>query len=97
MIKHVVTFKFKGQPEERRAYASKFADALRALPAQIEELKAIEVGLNVNPAEDWDLVLTATAASLEDVARYSAHPAHVEAVRIIAPVKEWRACVDYEC
>lgn len=96
MIKHVVTFKFKGEPAERKEYAQKFADALLALPAQIEELKAIEVGLNVNSSEDWDLVLTATAESLEDVAKYSAHPAHVEAVKIIAPVKEARACVDYE-
>ena len=35
----------------------------------------------------WDLVLTATADSLEDVAIYSAHPAHVAAVQIIAPTR----------
>ena len=95
MVKHVVTFKFKGTPEQRHECASKFADALRALPAQIQQLKSIEVGINENPAETWDLVLTATADSLEDVAIYSAHPAHVAAVAIIAPFKESRACVDY--
>lgn len=95
MIKHVVTFKFKGTDEERKAVAEKFAEALMALPSQIEELFSIEVGINVNPAESWDLVLTATAASLEDVAKYSAHPAHQAAVAIIAPYKEDRACVDY--
>ena len=95
MVKHIVTFKFKGTPEQRRECASKFADALRALPAQIQQLKSIEVGINENPAETWDLVLTATADSLEDVAIYSAHPAHVAAVAIIAPFKESRACVDY--
>ncbi|MDE6444307.1 MAG: Dabb family protein [Muribaculaceae bacterium] len=95
MIKHIVTFRFKGTDEERKEVAEKFAEALRKLPEQIEELFSIEVGLNVNPAESWDLVLTATAASLEDVAKYSAHPAHVAAVQIIAPYKESRACVDY--
>ena len=96
MVKHVVTFKFKGTPDERRDVAKRFAEALIQLPDEIKELKSIEVGLNINPAEKWDLVLTATADSLEDVAKYSAHPAHVEAVKIIAPFKEDRACVDYE-
>ncbi len=97
MVKHIVTFKFKGTPEERLDVAKKFADALNALPDQIEELKSIEVGINENPAESWDLVLTATADSLADVAAYSAHPAHVAAVAIMAPYKEARACVDYTC
>lgn len=95
MVKHIVTFKFKGTEEERRECASKFAEALRALPNQIDELKSIEVGINENPSESWDLVLTATADSLEDISKYSAHPAHQAAVRIIAPYKESRACVDY--
>lgn len=95
MVKHVVTFKFKGSDEERKKVAIEFAKALRALPDQIDELKSIEVGINANPNESWDLVLTATADSLEDVAVYSAHPAHVAAVKIIAPYKESRACVDY--
>ena len=96
MIKHVVTFKFKGTQEERKEVATKFAEALVQLPDDIPQLKSIEVGLNMNPAESWDLVLTATADSLEDVAIYSAHPAHQAAVEIIAPYKEARACVDYE-
>lgn len=95
MVKHIVTFKFKGTEEERRECAIRFAEALRALPAQIDQLKSIEVGINENPAEMWDLVLTATAETMEDVAVYSAHPAHVAAVKIIAPYKESRACVDY--
>ncbi len=95
MVKHIVTFKFKGTDAERKEVAKKFAEALLALPAQIDELKGMEVGINENPAETWDLVLTATADTLEDVAKYSAHPAHVAAVQIIAPYKDSRACVDY--
>lgn len=96
MVKHIVMFKFKGTAEEKRDIASRFAEALIQLPAEIPQLKSIEVGLNMNPGEKWDLVLTATADSLEDVAIYSAHPAHQAAVAIIAPFKEDRACVDYD-
>ncbi|MDE7411154.1 MAG: Dabb family protein [Paramuribaculum sp.] len=96
MIKHIVTFRFSGSETERRTVASKFREALLALPAQIPQLIDIEVGININPAEEWDLVLTATAASLEDVAIYSAHPAHKAAVALISEHKAGRVCVDYE-
>lgn len=96
MVKHIVTFKFKGTPEQRQEIAKNFAGALIQLPEQIAELKSMEVGLNINPAEDWDLVLTAIAESLDDVKTYSSHPAHMEALKIIEPFKESRACVDYE-
>ena len=59
MVKHIVMFKLTGDAATRRAVAEKFAQALRNLPAQIEVLQSIEVGLNENPGEDWDVVLTA--------------------------------------
>ena len=96
MVKHIVTFKFKGTPEERTNIAKNFAGALIQLPDEIEELKSIEVGVNINPAEDWDLVLTAIADSLDDIKAYSKHPAHQEALQIIEGLKDSRACVDYE-
>ena len=96
MIKHIVMFKFKGTPEEKKEIATKFMEALVQLPDEIPQLKSMDVGINMNPAEKWDLVLTATADSMEDVAIYSAHPAHQDAVAIIAPYKEDRACVDYQ-
>lgn len=95
MVKHIVTFKLRGSKEERLSYARDFRDALLALPEQIEVLKSIEVGINENPAEDWDLVLTAVVPTMEDVAVYATHPSHVAAAAIIAPVKGERACVDY--
>jgi len=67
MIKHIVTFQLSGTPEERREVSGRFADALRALPAQIDVLQSIEVGLNENPAEDWDVVLTAIVPTMADV------------------------------
>lgn len=76
--------------------AQRFKEALEALPTVIEPLKSIEVGLNENPAEDWDVVLTATVPTMADVAVYATHPAHVAAAGLLAGHKDARACVDYE-
>ena len=96
MVKHIVTFKLSGTAEERREVARRFADALLALPAQIEVLESMEVGLNANPAEDWDVVLTAVVPTMADVETYAKHPAHVAAAGLLAGHKDSRACVDYE-
>lgn len=95
MIKHIVTFRLSGTPEERREIASRFAEALLALPEKIDVLQSMEVGLNENPAEDWDVVLTAVVPTMEDVATYANHPAHVAAASLLAGHKDSRACVDY--
>ncbi len=55
----------------------------------------MEVGINENPAEDWDVVLTAIVPEMADVATYANHPAHVAAASLLAGHKEARACVDY--
>lgn len=96
MVKHIVTFKLTGTAEERLAVANQFKDALLALPEKIEVLRSIEVGVNENPAEDWDVVLTAVVDTMEDVSVYAKHPAHVAAAGLLASHKEARACVDYE-
>lgn len=96
MVKHIVMFKLRGSAEERRDAAQHFKDALMALPEQIDVLESMEVGLNENPAEDWDVVLTAVVPEMKDVAVYAKHPAHVAAAAIIGPCKELRGCVDYE-
>lgn len=95
MIKHIVMFKLKGTPEERLEAATKFKDALMALPAQIPCLKSMEVGLNCNPAETWDLVLTGLVENMDDLEAYATHPLHVAAASIIKDCKDSRACVDY--
>lgn len=96
MVKHIVTFQLKGTSEERLEIANRFKEALLALPAQISVLKKMEVGINQNPAEDWDIVLIATLSTMADVSTYATHPAHVAAASIIAQAKQARACVDYQ-
>lgn len=96
MVKHIVTFKLTGTPEERREVAEAFKKALMALPEQIDVLQSMEVGINENPAEDWDVVLTAIVPTMADVETYAKHPAHVAAAGLLAGHKDSRACVDYE-
>jgi hypothetical protein len=96
MVKHIVTFKLTGTPEERARVAAAFRDALLALPSQIDVLQSMEVGINENPAESWDVVLIAVVPTLADVAIYANHPAHVAAAGLLAGHKADRACVDYE-
>lgn len=96
MVKHIVSFKLTGTPEQRLAVAQAFKDALLALSGQISVLKSIEVGINQNPNEKWDVVLTAVVPTMADVDVYAKHPAHVAAAALLAGHKEDRACVDYE-
>lgn len=96
MVKHIVIFKFSGNAEARKDAAEKFKAALEQLPSIIPHLLSIEVGLNNNPAEDYDLALTATADTFDDIKAYSVHPAHVAAVALVKPIIEKRACVDYD-
>lgn len=90
-------FKLQGDADVRRETALRFKAALDALPDQIDVLQSIEVALNQNPVEDWDIVLTAVVPTMADVATYAQHPAHLAAASIIKDVKQLRACVDYNC
>ena len=97
MVKHIVAFKLKGTPEERKAVASAFKAALEALPSQIDVLESMEVGLNENPSETWDVVHTAIVPTMADVEKYAKHPAHVAvADTYVRPFVTERACLDYE-
>lgn len=99
MIRHIVLFKLKdfADKEEKKAKLEEIKTRLESLIHIIPELKKIEVGLNINPAEQWDIVLTTETESMQDLATYANHPDHVAISRnIIAPVKADRACVDFE-
>lgn len=97
MVKHIVLFKLKNDipANEKQGVMQVFKTAIEALKESIPFLIDVEVGLNVNPAESWDIALTATLENMDDVQRYAIHPAHVAAAKLLADVKENRACVDY--
>lgn len=95
MLRHVVTFRLSGTPDEQLNYARQFRDALLELPREIPELHSMEVGINCNPGEADTLTLIATVDSLETLPLYARHPAHLAAVEIIKPYITLRTCVDY--
>ena len=98
MVKHIVLFKLKddASADAKLAAMHAFKDAIEALPAKIPFIRNIEVGLNINPAETWSIALYSEFDTLDDVRQYAVHPDHVAAGKLLAEVKESRACVDYE-
>lgn len=73
-----------------------FKEKIEALPAQIPFIRKVEVGLNMNPAEAYDLALYNEFDTLADVQAYAVHPAHVAAAGVIKDYKVARSCTDYE-
>ena len=98
MVKHIVLFKLKNEVPvaEKQAVALKFKTAIEALPAVIPFIGKVEVGVNINPDEQWNIALYSEFKTLDEVKAYAVHPAHVAAAKLLADVKESRACVDYE-
>ena len=59
MVKHIVLFKLKDEvpAEEKLEVMTKFKEAIEALPAKISVIRKVEVGLNMNPGETWNIAL----------------------------------------
>ena len=98
MIKHVVLFKLKTfeTEAEKRAKEQEIKDALLALKGKVEILRSIEVGINANPDEEFNIALTTTFDNFDDLETYAEHPDHQAVIPLIREVLESRACTDYE-
>lgn len=98
MIKHIVLFQLKPfeSKETKDAKLAEIKSGLLGLKEKVSVLKSIEVGLNCNPAEQFDIALTTTFDSMEDLETYAKHPDHVAVGKIVREVLEARSCVDYE-
>lgn len=95
MLKHIVFFKFRAS-EDKEARMNEIKFQLENLIHEIPELKKMQVGLNMNPAEKWDLVLEAIVENMHTLEIYANHPAHQNIVKtLIAPIKEDRAAIDF--
>jgi len=98
MIKHIVLFQLKPfeNKEIKDAKLAEIKSGLLELKEKVSALKSIEVGLNVNPAEQFNIALTTTFDSMEDLEIYAKHPDHVAVGKIVREILEARSCVDYE-
>lgn len=98
MIKHIVLFKLRedvpASVKETRLPSIKqqFLD----LQGQIASLRSIEIGLNCNPKEKFDLALVSTFDDLEGLAAYATDPRHVAVAKQVGEMLDVRACTDFE-
>ena len=94
MIKHIVMWKFKEGEQENMML---FRERLLALKGQIPEIRAMEVGINVNPSErSYDAVLVSEFDSLEALNSYSTNPLHVAVADFCKSIRTGSVSVDYE-
>ena len=93
MVKHIVLFKLKemDSPVVKMEIMKNFKSGLESLKSKISVLRYIEVGINENPEESFDISLITEF----DMKAYAVHPEHIAVTQIIKDVKESRSCVDY--
>lgn len=98
MIKHIVLFQLKpfSSESEKQQKMAHLKLRLEQLIDKVPSLISIEVGLNSNPNEQYEIALTTTFHSLEDLQAYAVHPDHQAVARELREVMEKRACVDYQ-
>jgi hypothetical protein len=93
-----VSWKLRAEDAAARDLASQeIVAALESLPAVIPEIAEFTVGRNIAYEDtNWDLVLVADYASLEDLDVYQQHPEHQKVVTIIRERVSARSAVDFE-
>jgi hypothetical protein len=98
MIRHIVIWKLAESAEGavKQENAQKMKVMLEGLKEKIPEILNIEVGINCNKNETYDVVLVSEFESLPDLMVYQNHPAHKTCVEFIRKVRIDRAAVDYE-
>lgn len=98
MIKHIVLFKLRDDVAEsvKSSRLPEIREKFMALMGVIPTLRSIEIGLNVNPKEKFDLSLEATFDDMEGLAAYATDPRHVAVAKMVGEMLDARACTDYE-
>ena len=98
MIRHIVTWKLRAEDAEAKdAAVAEITSALEALVARIDGLISLKVHPNIAYEEvNWDVVLVADYATVEDLTAYQVHPDHVAAAAIVRSHVTERASIDFE-
>lgn len=98
MIKHIVLFKMRDDidAQQKETELEVIKAGLEALLGVVPSLRSMEVGINCNPAEKFDLALISTFDDLEGLNAYAVHPDHVAVGKRIRAMLDVRACNDFE-
>ena len=99
MIRHIVMWKLKeeGTGATKKKNAEKLKLILEGLKTNIEEIRAVEVGIQISDEEKgaMDVVLTCDFETELDFQMYTRNPHHKKAIKFIESVAEERYFVDY--
>ena len=98
MIRHIVMLNFKAgfSPEQNRKHAEQVKQLLEGLKGVIPGIIEFDVIIDSLPTGDRDIVFNTLFESVEALAAYQAHPAHVEIAAFVRSVMHNRACIDYQ-
>jgi GR25 family glycosyltransferase involved in LPS biosynthesis len=98
MIRHIVMWKLKNfeNPEIKALNEKKLKDELYHLKKEIVQIKALNVGINLNPDNEYDMVLEMEFDNFNDLLTYQNHPAHLKVVEFLKTVRDLKAAVDFE-
>lgn len=99
MIKHIVMWRLKdyARGASKEENAKKLKSSLESLKDEINEIKHIEVGIDINRSDAaFDVVLYSEFDSVEDLQAYQRHPEHMKIVGFVNEIRLERAVVDYE-
>jgi hypothetical protein len=96
MIKHVVFANFK--PETTGEQRREIIKDLEGLPARIDCIRDLSVGLNVVESKRaWDFALVVSFDDLSALDVYANHPAHAPVKEKVAAICKDVGAVDFEC
>lgn len=93
MIDHIVMWKFREGTQEQ---AKVFLDRLAALEKQLPWILSMRIAYSAVEDAQFDVVLTAQFATLEDLHRYQTDPRHVAVSDLCKNIRTQRACIDVQ-
>ena len=95
MIKNIVMWDLKD--ENKLENAKKLKVSLENLKEEINEIKEIEVGININNSDaSMDVVLYSVFNTLEDLDIYQNHPKHLKIKEFVKNISTNRKVIDFE-
>lgn len=103
MIRHVVMWKLKDEAEgaSKEKNAEKMKLILEGLKVNIDEIKSVEVGINITDEDEeagsaFDVVLISDFETELDYTMYTRNAHHKKAIEFINSVIDERHFVDYK-
>ena len=98
MVKHIVLWNFVEElsDEEKKAAGLKMKSLLEPIKELVPGAMEIQVVSNQLASSNRDIALISTFETVEALATYQNHPAHVEAGKYVGSVTCDRTCMDYE-